>query len=870
MKNTIERIQDSIDYIKMAINTKYENNGEEAPITDDTLLEDYALAIDKIPTQTVDIGKQLFVFYCLATNIDDAINNKEKPLIEWDNNNKQWNVIESTDWRKSPFTDYNEKLMYAMFVSIQTGESTGENFEWPNPVQLTGSKGDPGAPGAPGEDGRLPGLSLFRIVELYYYSINKPATPHFKWTKSNTTYNLDISQLSYADNQKVDSSNPASGSNSNKWCDKHDNSSNIWKITVGFSNDEDETPSVSEPKPLFDYISNITTKYSYNNDDFEDTLLVPTVNNPIVYKQTTVTTKNGGTFLESGISSQYPNGIKEVVCKYGTSLDNNEPEEWSDTYPGYTDRWIWVKRIEKFANGSENEFTYPIGLRGPAGIQYIASVADESELTEISPNYGEEYIGKLAVKAGNNTYIWYSNIEHPGTQQIGDNYWLNIGSLYTGQSDWNAKEGESGYIKNKTHYVETIIDAFGKNDDNWPQVYVPTSAFNITISNGSITKQWDDIWCISEESLPDGVSFRESYNNTYEFDSNTDRWECSYQIIHQLDPKFVPQMIEISYEHLKELRDNGKLIPGMQYRIIDYETTSTAYNTSVAGHFFDIIVTANSNRFLSEKARAEHSERDIDGYFNISNLRAWEIWYCIDNDVNTFEWADNKNGKGIIYRMIDEFGNDCPYDFKNILYSIGTSADQYTFTQFVDGECYDSSVARLGEDANAKNNIIVSENGYDSSVRLPFIILTSHQCKNNCFGPNCSSIRIENETYISGYKIGADCSNITSNMADNVIIGNRCNNISINCTKPGSCNIESDCQDLEIVRDTVNHYSVPYYINILPGTKAPNNRLFMVGSPFTATYSFNSALDGSLRVVQEMINPDCIINIDEYKNTQLS
>jgi hypothetical protein len=25
-------------------------------------------------------------------------------------------------------------------------------------------------------------------------------------------------------------------------------------------------------------------------------------------------------------------------------------------------------------------------------------------------------------------------------------------------------------------------------------------------------------------------------------------------------------------------------------------------------------------------------------------------------------------GRGIIYRMIDEFGNDLPYDFKNILY----------------------------------------------------------------------------------------------------------------------------------------------------------------------------------------------------------
>jgi hypothetical protein len=29
----------------------------------------------------------------------------------------------------------------------------------------------------------------------------------------------------------------------------------------------------------------------------------------------------------------------------------------------------------------------------------------------------------------------------------------------------------------------------------------------------------------------------------------------------------------------------------------------------------------------------------------------------------------NESGKGVIYRMIDEFGNDCPYDFKNVLYN---------------------------------------------------------------------------------------------------------------------------------------------------------------------------------------------------------
>lgn len=40
--------------------------------------------------------------------------------------------------------------------------------------------------------------------------------------------------------------------------------------------------------------------------------------------------------------------------------------------------------------------------------------------------------------------------------------------------------------------------------------------------------------------------------------------------------------------------------------------------------------------------------------------------YCLDNDTTRFNWADTINGKGVIYRMIDEFDNDLPFDFKNI------------------------------------------------------------------------------------------------------------------------------------------------------------------------------------------------------------
>ena len=205
-------------------------------------------------------------------------------------------------------------------------------------------------------------------------------------------------------------------------------------------------------------------------------------------------------------------------------------------------------------------------------------------------------------------------------------------------------------------------------------------------------------------------------------------------------------MTSITYANLVSLRDSGGLVPGMQYRITDYVTTTTQGYTRSAGHQFDIIVTADNENTLNEVARA--CLHDGDTYFSQAgaNLAAWKIWYCLDNDREKFVWAsehgkilvscefgsldphelDGKivaaydcgedyeimgekvlyqidlyngsqlyltgrnniwdeseanigwynivNAKGVIYRMIDEWNNDCPYDFKNVLFKRGLYA----------------------------------------------------------------------------------------------------------------------------------------------------------------------------------------------------
>lgn len=277
------------------------------------------------------------------------------------------------------------------------------------------------------------------------------------------------------------------------------------------------------------------------------------------------------------------------------------------------------------------------------------------------------------------------------------------------------------------------------------------------ISDGAITSLKIEEGGIINRNIADGTITKEKLNNKF---------------LHEV----LVDVTSVTWYELKQLRDGNNLIPGHQYRITDYQCTTTQENTQSAGHQFDIIVTADGMDKLNEKARACPNISSINTYFKDSNLAAWQLWYCLDNDTNRFAWArandkkytllqgkmplkpgvlyykydytiygdgtkvtyDNKDyysfsyleasdsnkkifipteipkvgdiamfmtkdssgnyikdelpdddewnpgstfnnitiekieedefGHGVIYRMIDEFNNDCPYDFKNILF----------------------------------------------------------------------------------------------------------------------------------------------------------------------------------------------------------
>lgn len=121
--------------------------------------------------------------------------------------------------------------------------------------------------------------------------------------------------------------------------------------------------------------------------------------------------------------------------------------------------------------------------------------------------------------------------------------------------------------------------------------------------------------------------------------------------------------IALTYSQIKTLKNNNQLIAGRTYRITDYSTVTIDTETRSAGNDFDIILKANSTNSFEPICSAH--VRSETNYFEQNYVSQWILWYNFDNDTSLCSWVDN-TCKGYIYRMIDEYNNDLPYDFKNI------------------------------------------------------------------------------------------------------------------------------------------------------------------------------------------------------------
>jgi len=274
----------------------------------------------------------------------------------------------------------------------------------------------------------------------------------------------------------------------------------------------------------------------------------------------------------------------------------------------------------------------------------------------------------------------------------------------------------------------------------------------------------------------------------------------------------------MTYAELVAAISAGTLNIGESIRITDYVTTTAQADTSSAGHQFDLIVTALTNNKLSENAKAVL--HDADTYFSGygARLEAWDIKYTPFNNTAAFAWADTVNGKGVIYFMRDEWGNECHYDFKNILFprtagGVVPQTDNYFTFSWVNeddeiedlslignslqndeglysgmfgnkiGVCNASKFPYADGIESLSNNIFISTSAFDSGFFYGCYSNTlGNNCFSNIFGNSCYSNIFGNSCYSNIF--GNSCfSNIFGNYCYSNIFGNYCfsNTFGINC-----------------------------------------------------------------------------------------
>ena len=272
-------------------------------------------------------------------------------------------------------------------------------------------------------------------------------------------------------------------------------------------------------------------------------------------------------------------------------------------------------------------------------------------------------------------------------------------------------------------------------------------------------------------------------------------------------------LVSGSYSTIYNLYTAGELIPGCFYEIEDYTLVLNPDRTDIKSgdHKFNIILQAISKNKFSEVAKAAPSKDESNTYFSNCDLSKWELKYCIENDIDRFDWAYNR-GQGVIYYMKDEWNNECSYDFKNVRYNneipgesdsdgivylegrrqADRSSYVYTFCQRYENEIYDLTVSQLRvgpfKSGVVHDNVIKPyfieyvEGGYNSFVHTKQILnnISIGSFLNDSDGPTTlGSFAIANIAY-KGSLVSAATNCTIKSISSNVSIDNiyRSENIS--------------------------------------------------------------------------------------------
>lgn len=382
--------------------------------------------------------------------------------------------------------------------------------------------------------------------------------------------------------------------------------------------------------------------------------------------------------------------------------------------------------------------------------------------------------------------------------------------------DKGSKEIEEHFTTKENHEV-TFIDANGVQNTLVTEQGIP----EILTKNGLIEVKWQELKDKRDngELIPGSLYRITDYQcTTTQENTQSAGHQFDIVLLALSDDKLAEEGWAMMHDNIYDVTFADGVtkkcyiyytwIEGEEYNIVDIATFNGIDNEPAESV---VINEEEKTAVVDEDSSTLIGHNIIYNYFQNSNLSAWKVWYCLDNDTARFAWADDSvdegssayitvedndspytrdlerdidnlyawtnniaddtvfttsetpqagdtlyigvgetsketlesftpaqegtglpNGRGVIYRLIDEWNNDVPYDFKNIMYYEPITNGYYDFEGnptyvYTFNYCdLDNNSIYDGSMINGKDNIVGESQFCQDNKISPLINYNGH------------------------------------------------------------------------------------------------------------------------------------------------
>ena len=423
---------------------------------------------------------------------------------------------------------------------------------------------------------------------------------------------------------------------------------------------------------------------------------------------------------------------------------------------------------------------------------------------------------------------------------------LSIGDEKIASFKLDSQKDENISIDKTVEYTEIEYDALKELIENSGLVkgkfYRIIDYETTTIQNG--TKTTGNVFDLVVMASSEKTLFSKAYAVASERDDKgyfTNDVLSNWEIWYDFNPQRMKYAWYDKYITMKD-KNTSEEIKLIRNENLDTTALIDSQNTHLYGWYYilpDITINNTYTCFICVFTTNEKPSKEDNVYGDIN------LSYNIVGTVSS-ELKEPKYG--VIYRMIDENGNDCPYDFKNILMDptglfssdvindSGLTTGTYYYTFTIDNG--DNKTNDFSSNILCNNNVINScttnydlrETANDACLIIPYNVfytkieqnakITSissnklnSNAKFNIFSGQSEMNELESESTYNALIKGCTMNKLYKNCTNNILNNSHENILNDNCNNNtfddslGNV-LDRACDSISLVNDSNNHFCI--------------------------------------------------------------